>query len=89
MSSNIQGLGEIVWRDNIEVTCRSWNWRQGPRTALKPETTSALFILGALSPLTNEALNTAAVELVSTLQKLGPSIQIEQRLIRASEGLKG
>ena len=26
--------GEVVWRDEAGVTCRRWNWRQGPRTRL-------------------------------------------------------
>jgi DNA/RNA-binding domain of Phe-tRNA-synthetase-like protein len=26
-------LGEIVWRDDAGVTCRRWNWRQGPTHA--------------------------------------------------------
>ena len=24
--------GEVVWRDDVGVTCRRWNWRQGRRT---------------------------------------------------------
>src|SRR3989339_635227 len=23
--------GELIWRDDLDVTCRSWNWRQGDR----------------------------------------------------------
>ena len=26
--------GEVVWRDDVGVTCRRWNWRQGTRTRL-------------------------------------------------------
>ena len=26
--------GEVIWRDDIGVTCRRWNWRQGVRTRL-------------------------------------------------------
>ncbi|WP_323939815.1 B3/B4 domain-containing protein [Aeromonas caviae] len=26
--------GEVVWRDDLGVTCRRWNWRQGIRTRL-------------------------------------------------------
>lgn len=25
--------GEVIWRDDVGVTCRRWNWRQGVRTA--------------------------------------------------------
>jgi DNA/RNA-binding domain of Phe-tRNA-synthetase-like protein len=27
--------GEVIWRDDIGVTCRRWNWRQGTRTRLE------------------------------------------------------
>ena len=26
--------GEVIWRDDLGVTCRRWNWRQGVRTRL-------------------------------------------------------
>ncbi|GAA4259223.1 B3/B4 domain-containing protein [Dactylosporangium darangshiense] len=40
--------GEVVWRDDVAVTCRRWNWRQGRRTALTEATTSAVFLLEGL-----------------------------------------
>lgn len=43
-------IGEVVWRDDAGVTCRRWNWRQGRRTALTEESTTALFIIDALAP---------------------------------------
>jgi DNA/RNA-binding domain of Phe-tRNA-synthetase-like protein len=49
--------GEVVWRDDEGVTCRRWNWRQGRRTQLTDDTTTALFILDVLarSPTTRSA----------------------------------
>jgi DNA/RNA-binding domain of Phe-tRNA-synthetase-like protein len=64
------------------VTCRRWNWRQGRRTALNDQTTSALFILDALGPLSDEALTTAANELVSHLKQLGPDVRTARRLMQ-------
>ncbi len=75
-------VGEVVWCDEAGVTCRRWNWRQGRRTALNDQTRSALFILDALGPLTDEDLNTAANELVSYLEQLGPDVRTARRLIR-------
>jgi DNA/RNA-binding domain of Phe-tRNA-synthetase-like protein len=46
--------GEVVWCDDDGVTCRRWNWRQGRRTQLRDDTTSALFILDALAPVSTE-----------------------------------
>ena len=48
--------GEVVWCDDAGVTCRRWNWRQARRTQLSDDTTTALFILDALDPITDEAL---------------------------------
>ena len=53
------------------VTCRRWNWRQGRRTQLSEQTTTALFILDALDPMTDDALQAAADDLLVRLAPLG------------------
>ncbi|KAI9170718.1 Phenylalanyl-tRNA synthetase [Paramyrothecium foliicola] len=77
-------VGEVVWCDDAGVTCRRWNWRQGPRTALSEATNRALFILDALDAVTNEELETAAEELSSILKQLNPDVRVEKRLITGS-----
>ncbi|KAJ6094278.1 Phenylalanyl-tRNA synthetase [Penicillium canescens] len=62
--------GEPVWCDNTGITCRRWNWRQGPRTALTDGTSRVLFILDALKPLSDDSLVQAATELASALTSL-------------------
>ncbi|MEC5200991.1 DNA/RNA-binding domain of Phe-tRNA-synthetase-like protein [Arthrobacter sp. PL16] len=73
--------GEVVWMDDAGVTCRRWNWRQGRRTQLTDNTTSALFILDALAPLTEDDLTAAADDLSGHLERLGPNVTITRRLI--------
>lgn len=73
--------GEVIWCDDEGVTCRRWNWRQGRRTQLQDETTTALFILDALDPVTTDALQAAAEELATHLSELGPDITITDHLI--------
>lgn len=75
--------GEVVWRDDAGVTCRRWNWRQARRTQLSDGTTTALFILDALDPMTDEALAVAAEELVAHLSRLGPDVRLGRRLLAA------
>jgi DNA/RNA-binding domain of Phe-tRNA-synthetase-like protein len=75
-------IGEVIWCDDEGVTCRRWNWRQGKRTALSDETTSALFILDALDPMSDAVLATVAAELVEELKNLGADVQIAQRTLR-------
>jgi DNA/RNA-binding domain of Phe-tRNA-synthetase-like protein len=77
--------GEVVWCDEAGVTCRRWNWRQGRRTRLRAETTSALFLLDALAPMTDAALHTAAEDLATHLTDLGPDVRIARRLLTTSD----
>jgi len=78
--------GEVVWCDDMGVTCRRWNWRQAQRTQLTKETTSALFILDALDPMTDEALAAAAEELVAHLTRFGPDVRAIHRVIADGTG---
>ena len=73
--------GEVVWRDDSGVTCRRWNWRQARRTKLRDDTTTALFILDALAPMTDAALIAAADDLVAHLTLLVPDVRAVRRLI--------
>jgi hypothetical protein len=76
--------GEVVWCDDAGVTCRRWNWRQGQRTQLREDTTTALFILDALHPMTDEALDGAADDLAARLAGLAPDVRIARRRIAAA-----
>lgn len=77
--------GEVVWCDDAGVTCRRWNWRQAWRTQLRDDTSAALFILDALDPMTDDALNTATDDLVAHLRRFGPEVRIARRLIRKGD----
>ena len=74
--------GEVVWCDDAGVTCRRWNWRQARRTQLRDGTTSALFIIDVLDPVTDEELTIATEQLVGHLRGLGSDVQVAQRLVR-------
>ncbi len=75
--------GEVIWRDNTGVTCRRWNWRQGKRTALSENTTTAFFILDALDPMTNDELTEVGESLSQALESLGQDVQVSSRIIGA------
>ena len=75
--------GEVVWCDDAGVTCRRWNWRQARRTQLREDTSTALFILDALDPVTGEALHAAADDLAARLARPGPGVRSARRLIAA------
>ncbi len=73
--------GEVVWRDDVGVTCRRWNWRQGVRTRITTATTSAVFILDVLDPMTDDAAGAAADALTAALLALGPDAVVHRRLL--------
>jgi DNA/RNA-binding domain of Phe-tRNA-synthetase-like protein len=74
-------VGEVVWRDGMGVTCRRWNWRQGTRTRITTDTSSAVFILDALDPLPDEAALAAAGALADALLALSPGATVHRRLL--------
>lgn len=71
--------GEVVWCDEAGVTCRRWNWRQGPRTRLTEESVSAVFLLEGMAPMPVADLRAAAGQLAELLEKFSPGARIEVR----------
>lgn len=76
-------VGEVIWRDEVGVTCRRWNWRQGPRTALTDQTTKVLFILDALKGCSDEKLENAGNELIEALRSLSGDLAVAKRCLKA------
>lgn len=52
--------GEIIWHDDFDVTCLSWNWRQCDRTKVTEDTEDGYFIIDCVGGLTDEAGKLAA-----------------------------
>lgn len=74
--------GEVVWADDLGVTCRRWNWRQSVRTRITGGTTSALFIIDALGEVIDqESLARAGAELEAALRQFSPDATFTSRLI--------
>lgn len=73
--------GEVLWRDDLGVTCRRWNWRQCVRTRLDESTNTILFIVDALAPMTTEALHTAGDALVAAVTAGAPDAVATARLL--------
>lgn len=73
--------GEIVWRDDLGVTCRRWNWRQCVRTRLTEQTTDALFIIDGLGPDARRRAESTAAELIDQLRVDSPAAVFQARTI--------
>jgi DNA/RNA-binding domain of Phe-tRNA-synthetase-like protein len=73
--------GEVIWRDDLGVTCRRWNWRQGTRTRLEAATGRMWFILETLGTMPEDALEEAGEVLVEGLSRLMPGCAILKQKI--------
>jgi DNA/RNA-binding domain of Phe-tRNA-synthetase-like protein len=73
--------GEVIWRDDLGVTCRRWNWRQCVRTRLTGTTTDALFIIDGLGTDARERGTLVAQQLIEHLSRTSPSAQFATRII--------
>jgi DNA/RNA-binding domain of Phe-tRNA-synthetase-like protein len=73
--------GEVVWVDELGVTCRRWNWRQGTRTRLSEESRDVLFLLERLAPMPLAALDAAADAIAGVVQARYPRAALERRRI--------
>ena len=71
--------GEVVWMDDVGVTCRAWNWRQCVRTRLTEQTRNAYFVLDTLEPYSQ--LELVASELEGYLKRLSPDSSLERFFI--------
>jgi DNA/RNA-binding domain of Phe-tRNA-synthetase-like protein len=76
-------LGEPVWRDDLGVTCRRWNWRQCVRTRLGETTANVLFILDGLAPVSTAALEAAGQALVAAITADTSGTTVATRLLRS------
>ncbi|MGO1118887.1 B3/B4 domain-containing protein [Rhodovibrionaceae bacterium A322] len=75
--------GEVVWRDDLGVTCRRWNWRQGTRTRILPGASDLWFILEALDGLSDGRLDEALSQFTTQINQLSPGARLETHRLDA------
>ena len=73
--------GEVIWRDDLGVTCRRWTWRQGIRTRLDSQAQTMWFILESLPSMPLTALEEAGADLIDNLQRLMPGAVVHRQLL--------
>ena len=72
----------MVWRDDLGVTCRRWNWRQGVRTRLDASARRMWFILESLPEMPLAALHEAGGLLLDDeLRLMMPGMRADSRLL--------
>ena len=73
--------GEIIWRDDVGVACRRWDWRQCVRTQLNTQTRNAVFIFDGIGADAQLRVTDAARELADTIEKWWPDVRIEEQIL--------
>lgn len=68
-------VGEVVYADGRTVLTRHWNHRDCDLSKVTPETTSAVFILEAVTDAVSGALDAATDQLAALLTVAGASVQ--------------
>ncbi len=61
-------VGEVIWRDDVGVTCRRWNWRQCVRTRITDYTKNFWFILESQEAMPLTMLHQASNDLIEFLK---------------------
>lgn len=69
--------GEVIYRDDLGVICRRWNWREADRTKLTSNTKNAILVIENLSPIPQDIAEKATQELAELVNKYcGGEVQI-------------
>lgn len=69
--------GEIVYKDDLGIVCRCWNWRDGARTMLTEKTKNAVLVIESVDTERHGDLIEAANTLASFIRKyLGGQVHI-------------
>jgi DNA/RNA-binding domain of Phe-tRNA-synthetase-like protein len=61
--------GEVVYKDDMGIVCRCWNWRDGKRTMLTEGTKNAILVIESVDPSRHEDLLSAANRLAALSEK--------------------
>jgi lysyl-tRNA synthetase class 2 len=55
--------GEVIYRDDKEVLCRRWNWRECDKSKMTEQTRNIALVIEGLAPTTRSEVETATSEL--------------------------
>lgn len=58
--------GEVIYRDDLDVICRRWNWREGDRTKITNKTRNAVIVIEGLASI---QIKDAVQELASLIKE--------------------
>ncbi|MBP9758151.1 arginine--tRNA ligase [Candidatus Dojkabacteria bacterium] len=62
--------GELIWIDDLDVTCRALNWRQCNRTKITPNSKVGYFIMDGVREEDKQNIENAAKDLVEKITEM-------------------
>ena len=62
--------GELIWRDDFDLSTRALNWRQCERTKLTGTSKNGYFIMDGFSEVNKENITRAADEFIEIIKKM-------------------
>lgn len=77
--------GEVIYKDNKDVLCRRWNWRESNKTKMTTGTKNALLIVEGLPPVEREDVEQATKELLELIRSYCGG-EAEYTILSASSG---
>ena len=60
--------GEVIYRDDDDVLCRRWNWRECDKSKLTESTTNLCLVVEGLPPFSADDVSQIASELAETVE---------------------
>lgn len=72
--------GEVVYKDDLGFICRRWNWREGDRTKLMPESENAVVVIEANQNVSDKELG-LALKRTATLIKRYLGARVETKIL--------
>ena len=75
--------GEIIYRDDKEVLCRRWNWRECDKSKMTADTKNVCLLTEAIPPVDSDKINEIVSELASNVSEYCGG-EIETYIIDAS-----
>lgn len=61
--------GEVIYKDIVGFICRRWNWREGERTKIEPETKNAVLVVEKAPGLDADNFKSALDDTVMLISK--------------------
>jgi len=62
-------IGEVIYRDDREVLCRRWNWRECDKTKMTEQSTNLCLVVEGLPPFSSEAVQRIADDLADRIRR--------------------